>query len=513
MTALQHALADYRLAAEASIERYRISCPPARAFSQATARLSRLLTDEGATAAGEQVLASARSARWRAGTEAVPFDAAGSTARTKLLAVIDGADGLADLVDEDLQMALRALSHAGQDLLMENNQTLSEAVLQSLEDGDPTETCAVVTDTRARQAAEIWLRHIGAAFPVLRPRDLMNFHRWDFAVVIGASDWYPGWLFTCPRATQLTLVHHAHLRDAEYVSGIFGPLATVPLSVRIHGEKAEDPGGGPEDPQADVAAEQQPQPAWPELLREANAHTDEATGEERVTARLLVLSGGHGLWLPLDAKSIRGLDLAAPEGERVLSLSADTVTTDSVLLLREGGSFAGALKTMADAILGSSASVIRSRQDEWKALLRAEIERIGARHFESALRRRGLKTVNLRYWAGADTIRPLRDDDFALLLRYLGVRDPGPYLSGGRSLWRAHQRAAAELTTALEALVERADLHELEESGHQRLHLADQSITATLTAYRVIAVNPKAQDVTVGATRRPFTLRSARWLE
>ena len=168
---------------------------------------------------------------------------------------------------------------------------------------------------------------------------------------------------------------------------------------------------------------------------------------------------------------------------------------------------------MADALLGPAARRMRDRQQEWKGRLREELARVGSVRLEEALRRRGSTTANLRFWASEDNIRPRQDHDFALLLRHLGFADPGPFLTEGRSLWSAHQRAGVRLTTALEELVEKADLGELEISGRQKLQLVRPGITATLTAVRVLAVNPQTQEVALTSTRRPFPLRGARWLE
>jgi hypothetical protein len=232
-----------------------------------------------------------------------------------------------------------------------------------------------------------------------------------------------------------------------------------------------------------------------------------------VPARLLALAGGAGLWLPLDATSVRGVDAHAPRGERILHLRADAVAPGSVLVVRENGTMSGTLAAMADAVLGPTARRMRERQQEWKGRLRKELARVGSARLEETLRRKGSTTANLRFWASEDNIRPRHDHDFAVLLRHLGFADPAPFLADGRSLWSAHHRAGVGLTAALEELVEKADLGELEVRGRQELQLVQAGVTATLTAVRVLAVNRQAQEVAFTATRRPFPLKGARWLE
>jgi hypothetical protein len=517
MTLLQETLRTYALAKDVQPERYRVDCAPAHRFSFALNALTRSLGDEAENPLWELVLASGRAARWRAGAEGIPFDAPSSGAREPLNILMGRATALAELVEGEAQHILQQLGEAAAAVLGENNTALSTAILQCLQDGDPKDTCVIASNGRTAQAIAGWLAACGLALPVLKPRDFMTGRRWDFAVVVGAADWFPGQMFTCPRAEALTLVHHAHLKDSANVEGIFERFATVPLAVRVRDPQPWT--GKPPDlgqatslaaDEVDSAAAQSPQPQWSGMTQQVPRA---AVGEEQVEARLVVLGAGYGMWLPIDAVSIRGLDLSAPAGERVISLRTASITSDAVLIVREGGSVSGTLAAMADAALGKRATAIRQRQQEWKTLLRQELARVGAANLQRQLRRAGSTTANLRFWAGDENIRPQYDHDFAVLLKHLGILDPVPYLLDGRELWRAHHKAGVQLSAALEAALEAADLTELEARGRQQLHLSDQAVRATLTAFRVIAVQPETVSVASSATRKTFRLKGAQWLE
>jgi len=350
--------------------------------------------------------------------------------------------------------------------------------------------------------------------PVLSPREFMTGRHFDFAVVVGAGEWFPPQLLTCPRAAAITLMHYAHIRDAASFSGIFSDYASVPLRINIH-----DPVGmpklpdtsGADDTSMDSAVEQLPTASWDALLASAVGDDRAPVSEERVPSRLLALAENYGMWLPVDAQTVRGLDLSAPVGERVVSLRAGAITAGTIVIAREGGTVAGTLVAMADRLLGSQSVTLRQRQSTWKNALAHEIKRQGAASLDRELKRRGASTANSRFWASDDNIRPLRDRDFALLLDLLGIASGGQHLADGRLLWKVHHQAGNALSDALEEALEAADLTELETLGRQELALADGS--ATMTVFRVLAVSPDTNDVASSTTRRPFKMRGSAWLE
>ena len=511
---LSSAIEAYAVVSTVQPERFRVSCAPAKGFSRALSAVTRSLGDEIASPMWELVLSSARAARWRAGAEGVPFDAPTSGAREPLTALLAAVARLEGLVDGHERAALQKLTNAAKKYLEENNRALAGAVLACVRDGDPADTCVIGGNQRTVRAIAGWLKQQQVTAPVVTPREFVTGRRWDFAVVVGASDWFPSQTFTCSRAETITLVHHAHLLDSSEVQGIFESYATVPLAIHLREGPAPQQNDEGSDPEDESAEEQTLQPHWPSLIRQALPDDQhESTVAERVEARLVVLADGYGVWIPVDAVAVRGLDLTAAPGERVVQVRTALMSVDSVLILREGDSDNSAIAQMADAELGVRAAAIRGKQRRWKVLLRQELARVGQAGLVRKLRDLGATTANLRYWASEESIRPLRDGDFALLLKYLGIDEPVEYLAEGRLLWQAHHRAGVKLAAALEQALESADLSVLEQVGRQQLQLAGGDLTATLTAFRVVAVHDRTHEIPAGATRRPFKLKGSSWLE
>lgn len=514
MTLIWEAASAYELAALVQPERRAVPSDEACQYSRALNRLTRVLGTEAAEPTWEPIIQRARAARWRAGAEAVPFDAPMSGAVEPLRNLPDQLRSLSGLVDREVSRSAQDLADRAEAWLPECNRALSNALLNLIGLGDPHETCVVASNGRSAAVLQEWLASAGVRVSVLKPRDFMRGRFWDFAIVVGATDWFPSQMFTCPRASALTVLHFAHLADSATITGVFGSYASAPIRTVVRGDKCGQPCTGDTALEEDSAREQSPAPQWPTLIADAMARTDRTdVHEDTITARLVVLAGGYGLWLPVDATSIRGLDLSAPRGERVVPLRASAIKSGAVLVLRENGSISATLAAMADHILGASAEGIRQRQREWKSRLGERLRTTGAAAFESDLRRRGASTANVRYWASDDNIRPLRDEDFRILLERLDLSDPGRYLADGRLLWRAHHQAGVRLSAALEDLIESADLRHLEAEGRQQLQLTGVTEEATLTAFRVLAVDEQARDVPHGSTRKPFRLRGAQWLE
>jgi hypothetical protein len=353
-----------------------------------------------------------------------------------------------------------------------------------------------------------WFAEIGEGYPVLVPRAFMTGRMWDLAIIAGAGAWFPPQMLTTPRAAQTTLVHQSWIRDFGHFNGVFGELATVGIRVSV---RESWPRAGSQNLVAEVQApELVPRPDW----RAVAASIPTASGDDDlVDAKLAVLSGSYGVLLPISGDRIRGLHPDALPGERVVSLKLSAVVPGSILLLREGGTEAALLRTLAASHLGADRQRIQDLQADWKGRLRGAIGREGVGAVARALRARGARTVNLAYWSSDDCLRPQRDADFEVLLRYLGIRDPAPYLAAGIALWRAHSKAGHDLTRALEQRVEQLDLAPLEIHGLQELHPEGAPSAATMTAFRVAAVSTETIRVPRHSTRRPFHTRGAAWLE
>jgi hypothetical protein len=246
MSLFEAATSAYELAQTVQPERYRVSNPAMRRYSKAVQALVRSLRDEATLPLWETLVNSAKAARWRAAAEAIPLSAPGNGARSALEEVLVQATRLEQIVDLGLVGHLRSLRDSAVKLFEEDNASLAQALLTCVADGDPEDTCLVSCRGRTASVTSEWLTEQRLPRPVLTPRDFLRGKRWDFAVVVGPSDWYPSHMFTCPNASAMTLVHYSHVQDSQRVRGLFGAAATMPIAVSIRSdsitEDAEDHG-------------------------------------------------------------------------------------------------------------------------------------------------------------------------------------------------------------------------------------------------------------------------------
>ncbi len=511
---LSDVLKLHELTARPSIERYRVRCNAAQLFSASVAGLTRELAQDAGTEPWAELIGAARAARWRAAVEPLELTHPMSGAQLALNETYALGDRLLPLTNGMLQLQLQRLLEACVLFHEGDNRELVAAVLDSLGDGDPADTSLVVINRRAATAAKSRLVEAGVTVAVSTPREFMTGPLHDFCVVVGPGGWFPPQMLTTARAEQVSLVHYAHLRDADTFDGVFGSSATVRLSVAVL-----QPRGGAVAPGVADEAEAPVQLDWSHVIEQATAvvRDNGVHPEEQVKARLVVLAGGYGCWVSLGSITIRCLDLSAPSGERVVAYPVASLGPGRVVLLRAGGSLSSVLRKLADQeliALGHDAPAVQQRQQEWKGALRSQLHRQGSASVITTLRLRGARTANVRHWAGDDNLRPLDDADFQLLLQLLGFEDTDVHLADGRALWRAHRRAGTRLAEALEAVIEEADLTPLELEGFQELTLPDQHTGARLQAFRVVAFGEETRDVPLGATRKAFRLGGGlRWLE
>ncbi|HUK72158.1 MAG TPA: hypothetical protein VLW50_25885 [Streptosporangiaceae bacterium] len=498
----------YRASVQISPERYVVADTRSSVFSDALTRLARELGEDASEPPWDQVMAAGRAARWRSATEPVPFGSPSSAAAKPFTELLALSSRLRGSIESYRQNLLGELVETAEGVLQSGNEKLAEAVLDCLHDGERGETCLVTVGRRAAAAVAGWFEEIGEGYPVLVPRPFMAGRVWDLAIITGAGAWFPPQMLTTPRAAQTTLVHQSWIRDFVQFNGVFGEPATVGIRVSVREPR---PRAGSRNLVAEVEApELVPKPDWRAVAASIPRASED---DDLVDAKLAVLSGGYGVLLPISGDRIRGLHPDAPPGERVVSLKLTAVVPGSILLLRERGTEAALLRTLAASHLGADRQRIQDLQADWKGRLREAIGREGAGNVARALRARDAQTVNLAYWSSDDCLRPQRDADFAVLLKYLGIRDPAPFIAAGIALWRAHSKAGHDLTRALEQRVEQLDLAPLEIHGLQELHPEGAPSAATMTAFRVAAVSAETIRVPRHSTRRPFHARGAAWLE
>jgi hypothetical protein len=411
-------------------------------------------------------------------------------------------------ISEEGACLLDALISAARELDGHDDSPLSQAVESALEVSDPATTCVVLVNRRTVHIAEQWLNERWPGFACVTPREYMGGRLWDEAIFVGAAAWFPGQVFTAPRAGHVELIVPSWIRDYAHVDGVFGDLADQPLILSFRERSvgaATAPGPEPNERLAHAESL---------LLAPMWSSEREPAGDipDAIEARQILLGGGYSVYLETDADRIRGLDPSLPPGERVIRLPAGAITPGSILLLRLGDTEANALEGVADEILGPERARVRELQAFWKERLREAVVRSGRESVVQGLRTRGARATNVGYWMSSDSIRPRSDGDFWAVLDLIKAGDPEPYLAAGRQLWVAHLRAGQRLTEELEDRVAEADLLPLDLEGMLDLRL-DLPGVASMTAFRVLAISTGIVRVSPNQLRVPFLAPEARWLE
>jgi hypothetical protein len=346
------------------------------------------------------------------------------------------------------------------------------------------------------------------------------------AYAVGPPRFFGLSLVTAPAAFSVSFLIPSWVRDRTIpVSVLSGYLdehgGTMRIASRITADPADnDPAPAPVPAESaedaaiseffsETADDLLPQPFWAEPKY---AHRE--PGSDEVAARKVLLSGSWAIWLDdADGERIRTVDPAAPGGERVIYVDVRSVQPGTYLLLRQGASEHDALREVANRLLGAQALAIDGTQRAWKEKLARRLAERGRARVEEELRRHGVRAASRApAWAGPALIRPSSEDDFRLLLHWLGIADADLAIANATRLRRAHHRAGSDIREKLEKAVEAADLAALERDGHLRLGISADGFR-TMTAARVLAISPHTEIVSHHHARVLFRDGGALWLE
>lgn len=451
----------------------------------------------------QDLLAIAKQLRWRLATNPAPaeFRSGDDEIVSALVSECDrrkhGAEEATQLLLSDL--ADRAERSRGGD------RPSGVILLESLSELN-FESCVVVAASRSVQyALRQWFDSLEIAVPVLSTTFRAQEHVVNQAYVVGSPSLFAPALASAPRAERLAYVLPSWVRDrtlprssfSDYAEGAIAPsLKTflIGLEPVVNG--------------APVVADDQlvPQPVWSPTSSPQSARLGETL------ARKVLLAGGLAIMLDQSGEHIRSLYPERPQGKRVELGDVSAVTVGSYLVLREGSTDSEMLYEQAIALLGERGPAARSSQEEWKSALRREVVRMGVSEVERSLGKAGVKRADRApAWISATMVRPQDDNDFALLLQWLGLPKQ-PHYGLAADLRRARLQASADIRERLEEAMSTVDLGELNRAGFQRLEL-DIPGFRSIIATGVLAMSPVLQSVHRREIRRPFKDAGAQWLE
>lgn len=503
MSLLEAAVARYGAAERSVITRIPVHEPLAEAAYMAATALIKRIDERNRPAVWSSTRNAAAALRWSLVTRPLGGRHGNGTAALALRTLADTAKRLAGNTDpgtfELLQHVIGTAERLG-----DGSSQLADAITASAKGGRPADSCVVLLNTAARTEAEA---AIGLYLPrtaFLTPRQFLTGRVWNRSVLVGVSYWYPDELFTAPRSRELVLVHHRWLWDRKRVHGLFGdkgidkgvtvvipPVHTATRArIELH------------SPMNDLD--------WSAVEPEGGKPQDSDPSDD-VPAHLVLLRGGYGFYLEQDAETLRGLGPVGPDGQRIRQMPVADLTTDSVVLLRDGGSEREMLLPLITRILGEEEVRVRACQTQWKDALAARLASGGLAGIRRAVEQPRLASAYVRYWAGSTCISP-RKSTFVRLLEHLGIEDPEEYVAAAGKLYSAHHKAGRQLAQQLMDSVDESVVSKLDVEDSVTLSVGPGSTSVRMTLFKIVAVSPDVTVVPAAALRTALKMKDTAWL-
>ena len=424
--------------------------------------------------------------------------------------------GLIELADEVVRQANRLRGAVDQELLDElaaaavlvasTNSPIGPILFGSIQEVGADSSLVIAASKRAAESMKSWLNGYGVQVLTVGELEYKQSQRTQ-AYVVGPPRIFQSSLVTAPITSELSFLLPSWFRNrsvprsaiSEYAEGAIRVEARV---FTIGDDNQPLPGTS----QAEDENVYLPQPVWG-----ARRSEDRQPTVDEVHARKILLSGKLAMWLD-DGERIRSLDPRQPPGERVAYINVAAVAQDTYLLLRQGVTERGAYYQAALSKVGPQADAVDATQTAWKQLLRQRLQVSGYRRVVDDLQAAGIRSADrARAWSDPYLIRPNRDQDFELLLKWLGI--PGePTFGFANMLRKALYKVSSQIGKQLEAALAVADLAELELTGHLSLDIDTEGFRG-ITATRVLAISPFTEIVHRRDVRVPFSDGGGRWLE
>ncbi len=322
----------------------------------------------------------------------------------------------------------------------------------------------------------------------------------DCMVVVGAPRWFPGHVFSVPRADEVHYVTYRwvagrYTADPVFSGGVTGGHGGGGVPAEEADEEA--PGDGWEF-QADELI---PSLNWGVVRdRIGKSETTEDDHDEIVKAKLLVLCGELATFVEVsDGGAVMVIDLeeederdeeeedGAGQG-RIWKPKATELRPGMFVLLRTEGS-GDYVVPVANIIMKEPlATKARASQTKWKSLLRIKVWSRGLVEACCDLIDLGsdkANETNVRNWMSPRSIRPNADSDFFAIIKYVGLEGEYSDIAGyANAIRRAHLQAGQVIRRQLLAQVKAADLGVLRRSGQMEFELPDAD-GGSFTALRV----------------------------
>lgn len=321
---------------------------------------------------------------------------------------------------------------------------------------------------------------------VVVPDSLRDTTYYDRLIVIGASRWFPRYVFSAPRSNEVLIICYQWIRDRWQPRAAFagGRDSRLPRERESHDQNRD---------QQRIALD--PTHVVPTLeLADLNPYMDHSMAAtthaaDEVDARPYVLEGDWFVFLDAAPDAQTDTIALTRDGRgQVTRIANKELSIGDYIVLRTSGSGDHIIQVADRIFLKERAGSLRKMQREWKSRLRDQVKRVGMRQVIEDLRNLGSTRAepnNLRNWMSERNIRTDNVQDFQAIMRLVGLDDDDhTYWRAAETIDQAHRKAGMHIRELLLRIVEEEDLESLRLTGRMDFSLPGVD-GGTLSAFRI----------------------------
>jgi len=330
---------------------------------------------------------------------------------------------------------------------------------------------------------------------VIHEQHIRQSRTYETIYVIGASRWYPEYVFSAPRARVMYNIFYTWIKDSLNIGRAFAPSVSFQPHARRKTVVMED--NLPSE-QFDEATDLLPPSYFDDLAQQFSTSPGPQISLDSVNARLVILEKSRVVLVEAEDKST--VPVIDPD-ELGTNLAYRSIRTRSLLpgmfiLLRTGGG-GDFVPLIADRILANRKTSLREKQAHWKTLLKKSLTdeySHDVANLEIDLRQKGSEIANpanIRNWISPRNICPQGREDFSAIMRHIGLAHKiDDYWLASKEIRVAHRKAGFLIRKRL--LSKLADIALADLSGRDELtvELTEEG-GGSLTAFRVVDVRPE----------------------
>jgi hypothetical protein len=495
-------------------ERYRFSRHPVNddlfgRFSKELGTLQRELGEDREDPFWEAVMPPLRRFRFEFTGYPLPFNhpeyLADDTA-TYLLSQLSNCDRIFPRHAPRAGLVLNTLLS----LLQRPTNPLGESLASALSKRQDEALGILMLRSRYRKAVDDFLKARGIEATCLGPNDLSDNRLFGSLAIVGPLRWYPPSILSAPRAANIELFTYDWIGDQQpRLSLLQASQSAISDGLTVLGSDSARAETAVID-----ADDLVPAIPWVTLSQRLTGHEASQEGADSVASYLFLLSEGFMVFLEAEANATTSvLSLTGDITERIKRVPNVDIQPGMYMLLRSegGGDY---IVSVADILLGSTASPLREKQKLWKARLRAKILESGISEVVRELRAVGSRIAdeqNVRNWASAHSLKTAERQDFAAIMLYVGLASQAADLWTSMALLdSAHRRAGARIRKQLLNKVRSTSLGQLQSLGKIDFVLPE-SEGGAISGFRVEDRSPNPTPVPTTRLGKPIRVERDLW--